>query len=150
MSIHPIIKIFQDNGCSFPDNIFILDSKKSMDFWEVIFGNSKEVRFFEETHWLNKAFWASLDIDWLPSYNSNNRKEILNLLREKCLISLNEKVYFFSDPYEVIATNWETLTKYWIEFFELNDESFIYCEKKRKLLLISPLGNIKSLDINKL
>jgi len=147
MSNHPLIEIFKENDKGIPEELFILDQKYSMMFWQKLFGVSEERRCFPQNHWLNFVSWKSLELDWVSDYNQGVSKEVCKKLRSLVALKSNSEVYFFKDPYEVILTSWNFFTENWLEFLEYDDESYIFCEDINKLLLISPISDIRVLDL---
>ena len=128
----------------FDKKIKLLSNKSSMIVWLHIFGQEVQAhtQWFAENHWMNHAKKECIEINWLEHYNNQTKKPIEEALKKNFSYKLENKVFFFNAPLEMMETTWDIFTKYWDDFFYYDDEAFIWCFDEAEVLKISPLGHI--------
>lgn len=146
-SNHPLQEIFNDNGKALGSGIQLLDENESMRFWESLFGTQKERQFFPQDHWLNGKPWEYLNINWMKYYNQNLPAPFVEELGSKIALPDNAPLFFFFSPHEVVQVEWKVFLENWLEFFEYHDEAYIWLPEIRRLLLICPIGNMKTTTV---
>jgi len=121
----------------------LLSNKSSMMVWLYIFGEEVQAhtQWFVEDHWMNHTEKKCININW-NHYSHQTKKIIEEALKRNFSYKLENKVFFFNAPMQIIETTWEVFIQYWDEFFNYDDEAFIWCFDQTEVLMITPHGDI--------
>ncbi len=143
---HEYFEFFTDEEIPIPENDLVqikpLSELSSTDFWQqnISTNNSHPMRL-GNSDWFANLRLASL-CQWQDDWNKNDFARITKLLRNKVNWENNTIVHMCWHRSTVIETNWQTFTRYWINFLFEDEGPILIAKDKSELFTFGPSDNI--------